>query len=108
MSHKSLPEGDCQWRPLLDRSGIEWGGGEKVTKPACYLCLSRHWRSWRCKPCTATLQFYDYVEWLQFLVRPLLMEQWGLEAQGEIWYQGTVCVPCLCIACLPSVTFTFA
>ncbi len=30
----------------------------------------------------------DIVKWLQFLVGPLLLEQWGLEAQGEIWFQG--------------------
>ena len=41
-----------------------------------------------CNPCRAALQICDYAAWLQFLVRPLLLEQWGLEAQGEIWYQG--------------------
>ena len=52
---------------------------------------------WHCvnfccsEPCTTASQLDDHVRWLQFLVRPLLLEQWGLEAYGEIWYQGMVC-----------------
>ena len=49
------------------------------------------------KPCAAVLQIYDSAEietqmwWLQFLVKSLLLEQWGLEAEGEIWFKGMVC-----------------
>ena len=44
------------------------------------------------EPCTTASQLDKHVEWLQFLVRPLLLEQWGLEAEGEIWYQGMACL----------------
>ena len=42
------------------------------------------------------LQFDNHIEWLQFLVKPLLLEQWGLEAEGEIWFQGMVCLALHC------------
>lgn len=58
------------------------------------------------KPCTAALQYHDMVsinrqvEWLHFLVRALLLEQWGLEAQGEIWFQGKVCLTYVMLPCI--------
>ena len=45
-----------------------------------------------CEPCTPASQLDNHVEWLQFLVGPLLLEQWGLEAHGEIWYRGMACI----------------
>lgn len=66
-----------------------------------------HASAFLCEPCAAALQLYDCcielddeTEWLQFLVRTLLLEQWGLEVQGEVWFQGTVCLVHIVLRCL--------
>lgn len=50
----------CQWVPTHDRTGIEWDGGEK---------------------------FYDYVEWLAYLIRHFLAP-WGYVLSGEVTWAG--------------------
>lgn len=62
--YNSPPRGQpglwCQWRPTKDGRGIEWDGGEK---------------------------FYDYVEWLKYLIVNFL-KPWGYELSGCVNYQG--------------------
>ena len=50
----------CQWRPSDDGLHIEWDGGEK---------------------------FYDYVEWLTYLVKKVL-EPKGYKLNGKVFWQG--------------------
>lgn len=50
----------CQWRPTDDNTGIEWDQGGK---------------------------FYDYAEWLQYLVKHFL-SPWGYVLNGEVTWQG--------------------
>lgn len=50
----------CQWVPGEDGSTIVWDGGEK---------------------------FYDYVEWLQYIVDNFL-KRWGYQLDGEVDWQG--------------------
>ena len=105
----TLPHHYCKWTASLDRRGIEWRDDHRVEQGWLLplVCKSPfHGTACPCESCTAALQYTDYVttqaevEWLQFLVRPLLLEQWGLEAEGEIWFQGMVCLehdPCLAL-----------
>ena len=57
---KTQPGLWCQWIPTTDGGGIEWNGMEK---------------------------FYDYVEWLQYLVNNFI-EPWGYVLRGEVNWQG--------------------
>lgn len=50
----------CQWVPTQDNNGIEWDGGEK---------------------------FYDYVEWLSYIIEHFLMP-WGYVLNGEVEWFG--------------------
>jgi len=50
----------CQWVPTEDGTAIEWDGGEK---------------------------FYDYVEWLEYLIEHFL-KPWGYRLNGEVKWQG--------------------
>lgn len=50
----------CQWRPTDDGKGIEWDGGEK---------------------------FYNYVEWLQYLIDKILAPK-GYVLTGDVEYRG--------------------
>ena len=50
----------CQWVPTEDDRGVEWDGGEK---------------------------FYNYVEWLRYLVGNFLAP-WGYVLSGEVSWQG--------------------
>ena len=50
----------CQWVPTDDNQGIEWDGGEK---------------------------FYDYVEWLEYIVKNFLVP-WGITIHGEVEWIG--------------------
>lgn len=50
----------CQWVPSDSRASIEWNGGEK---------------------------FYDYVEWLEYLIAHFL-QPWGYTLNGEVEWQG--------------------
>jgi hypothetical protein len=50
----------CQWAPSDDGKAITWDGGEK---------------------------FYNYVEWLQYLIEHFL-EPWGRKLDGEIHWHG--------------------
>ena len=50
----------CQWVPTEDGTGIEWDEGEK---------------------------FYDYTEWLQFIVDHFL-RPWGYVLNGEVTWTG--------------------
>jgi hypothetical protein len=50
----------CQWKPTEDGMGIEWDGGEK---------------------------FYNYVEWLQYIVSNFL-EPKGYTLNGNVSWQG--------------------
>lgn len=50
----------CQWVPTKNGGAIEWNGGEK---------------------------FYDYVEWLEYLIKNFL-EPWGYELNGSIQWGG--------------------
>jgi hypothetical protein len=50
----------CQWIPLSDGTGIEWDGNEK---------------------------FYNYVEWLQYLIEHFL-KPWGYTLNGNVQWQG--------------------
>lgn len=50
----------CQWVPTEDGLGLEWDGGEK---------------------------FYDYVQWLQYIVHHFLTP-WGYRLNGEVEWQG--------------------
>jgi hypothetical protein len=63
-SSKCPPPGQpglwCQWVPTSDGNGITWDGGEK---------------------------FYDYQEWLQYLIDHFL-EPWGYTLNGDVKWQG--------------------
>lgn len=50
----------CQWRPTDDGTAIEWDGGEK---------------------------FYDYAEWLCFIIVHFLAP-WGYVLDGEVKWSG--------------------
>jgi len=50
----------CKWIPTADGGGIQWNGVEK---------------------------FYDYVEWLQYIINNFL-EPWGYVLRGEVNWQG--------------------
>lgn len=50
----------CQWTPSDDGARLEWDGGEK---------------------------FYDYVEWLEYLIQHFL-QPWGVVANGTIDWEG--------------------
>lgn len=50
----------CKWEPTPDDTGIQWDGVEK---------------------------FYDYVEWLEYLIVHFL-EPWGYRISGEVTWQG--------------------
>jgi len=50
----------CQWVPTEDGTGIVWDGGEK---------------------------FYDYVEWLRYLIHRFLAP-WGYKLSGEVEWEG--------------------
>lgn len=50
----------CQWRPSEDGREIVWDGGEK---------------------------FYNYVEWIDYLIENFL-EPWGIKVNGEVEWQG--------------------
>lgn len=62
--HNAPPEGQpglwCKWRPTDDGTGIEWDGAEK---------------------------FYDYAEWLQYLMDHFL-KPWGYTLSGSVTWQG--------------------
>lgn len=64
VDHNMPPAGQpglwCQWVPTEGGDGIEWDGGEK---------------------------FYDYVEWLEYLVEHFL-KPWGIEIRGRVRWQG--------------------
>ncbi len=50
----------CQWVPSPDMCGITWNGNDT---------------------------FYKHTEWLQWL-QDNILSRWGLQLQGELWYQG--------------------
>lgn len=50
----------CEWEPTESGGAIRWSGAEK---------------------------FYDYVEWLQYLIRNFL-KPWGYVLNGEVEWQG--------------------
>lgn len=50
----------CQWTPTEDNAGIKWNGAEK---------------------------FYDYTEWLQFIVEHFL-KPWGYVLNGTVRWKG--------------------
>lgn len=62
--HNASPEGQpglwCQWTPNQDGTAIVWDEGEK---------------------------FYDYVEWLNYLIRHFL-SPWGYTLNGRVTFQG--------------------
>lgn len=64
VDYNSPPEGQpglwCQWVPTEDNAGIEWNGMEK---------------------------FYDYTEWLQYLIHHFLAPA-GYVLNGEVEWQG--------------------
>lgn len=64
IDHNASPSGQpglwCQWVPSNDRKSIEWDGGEK---------------------------FYDYVEWLQYIINNFL-DRWGYVLKGEVTWRG--------------------
>ncbi len=57
---KTQPGLWCQWIPTPDGGGIQWNGVEK---------------------------FYDYIEWLQYLIDNFL-KPWGYVLRGEVNWQG--------------------
>ncbi len=56
----SQPGRWCQWVPTDDGTAIEWNGTEK---------------------------FYDYVEWIEYLIANFL-KPWGYVLNGEVEWQG--------------------
>jgi hypothetical protein len=64
LNHNEPPEGQpglwCQWVPTADGTGIEWDGNEK---------------------------FYDYVEWIQYLIDNFLAP-WGYTLDGTVKWRG--------------------
>jgi hypothetical protein len=59
-SPKGQPGVWCQWVPSEDGKNVEWDGGEK---------------------------FYNYVEWLEYLVKHFL-KPWGYRLDGEVEWEG--------------------
>lgn len=57
---KTQPGLWCQWRPTDDGAGIEWDGGEK---------------------------FYNYVEWLEYIVKNFLAPN-GYKLTGAVQWRG--------------------
>lgn len=57
---KTQPSLWCQWTPTENGDGLEWDGGEK---------------------------FYDYVEWMVYLIRHILNPN-GYVMNGEIHWRG--------------------
>lgn len=58
----TVPDHYFQWEVTKDRKGVQWNGGEK---------------------------FYDYVEWLQWLIDVLKKKQHGnIMLSGQIEYRG--------------------
>ena len=57
---KTQPGLWCKWIPTADGGGIKWSGAEK---------------------------FYDYVEWLQYIINNFL-KPWGYVLRGEVNWQG--------------------
>lgn len=56
---KGMPGYYCQWIPTEDGTGLAWDGNEK---------------------------FYDYVEWLEYLIKTFLIP-WGITCNGDVeWY----------------------
>jgi uncharacterized protein (TIGR02996 family) len=66
LDHNSPPNGQpglwCQWRPSEDGTAIIWDGGEK---------------------------FYDYVEWLEYLILHFF-NPWAYILNGKVRWQGEV------------------
>jgi hypothetical protein len=64
VDYNQEPEGQpglwCKWEPSEDDTEIQWSGAEK---------------------------FYDYVEWLQYLIDHFL-KRWGYVLSGEVCWQG--------------------
>jgi hypothetical protein len=60
MDDPSAPESYCQWQLTKDCRGIEWDYGEK---------------------------FYDYVEWLQYIIDNVLTPH-GVTLSGSVNYSG--------------------
>jgi hypothetical protein len=64
IDYNQEPEGQpgiwCQWVPTTESDAIEWDGGEK---------------------------FYNYVEWLQYLIVNFLAP-WGYKLNGSVKWQG--------------------
>lgn len=64
IDHNNPPRGQpglwCKWTPTEDGAFIEWSGAEK---------------------------FYDYVEWLQYLV-DYFLTPWGYALTGTVTWQG--------------------
>ena len=64
VNHNRPPETQpglwCKWIPTADGGGIKWSGAEK---------------------------FYDYVEWLQYIINNFL-KPWGYVLRGEVNWQG--------------------
>lgn len=64
IDYNSPPAGQpglwCQWTPTEDGEAIVWDGGEK---------------------------FYDYVEWLQYLIAHFL-KPWGYVLNGKVEWEG--------------------
>lgn len=54
------PDGYCQWETSKDGRSLQWDGSEK---------------------------FYDYEEWLRFLVEKRL-KPWGVDVTGRVTWQG--------------------
>ena len=50
----------CNWEPIKDGTAIEWSGTEK---------------------------FYNYVEWMQYLIDNFL-SRWGYTVNGEVEWEG--------------------
>ncbi len=64
LDYNQAPSGQpglwCQWRPDSSGTAIVWDGGEK---------------------------FYDYTEWLRYLIDSFL-KPWGYVLNGEVTWQG--------------------
>jgi len=55
----------CQWRPTEDGMGLEWDGVEK---------------------------FYDYVEWLEYLISHFI-KPWGYTLNGSVAWTSAIYEP---------------
>lgn len=76
---EGAPAGYCQWRPTRRLDGIEWDGNEK---------------------------FYDYVEWLQFIIDRRL-KPWGYALSGSVVYNGEEAGDCGALAIVNGVVKQF-